>query len=322
MEHAMKIKNIVLPLALAIAAAAAPAFSADYPTRPIKIICPFGAGGVSDSAARIMAQAMEKALGQPVVVENKPGAEGAIAAMTVKNSPADGHTLLFASSSILATPLVSKAAQYDGLRDFAAISTVGKFPYGMFVHPDVPAATLKDFVAYARANPGKINYGTVNPAEHLTATNFSKAAQVEMMRVPYKTGPMTDLIAGRIQVYFGPVGNVIAHVKDGRARMLAMMARERSPLAPDVPTAEEAGIGATWMPSYQMFLAPASTPPAVIERLSKEVNAALRDPKVREQLEKTSMQVEGMTPQQLRATLEGASRTWAEFFREAGIERQ
>jgi len=318
----MKPKHLVPPLVLAFAAAAAGASAADYPTRPIKVIVPFGAGGVTDSAARITAQAIEKTLGQPVVVENKPGADGAIAAMTVKNAPADGHTLFFATSSTIATPLISKAAQYDALTDFAAISTVGKFPYAMFVHPDVPAATLKEFVAYARANPGKLNYGTVNPGEHLAATQFAKATRVDMLRVPYKQAPMTDLVAGRIQVYFGPVGNVIGHVKDGRARMLAMMGSERSPLAPDVPTAEEAGVAPPSMSSYQMFLAPVGTPPAVTERLSREINAALRDPKVREQLEKIAMQVEGMTPQQHRKTLEEAMRTWTEFFREAGIERQ
>ena len=317
----MNLKRLLFPLLVAIASAAS-ASASDIPVRPVKLIVPFGAGGVSDSAARIISQAVEKSLGQAIVVENKPGAEGAIAAMTVKNSPPDGYTLFFGTSSTLATPLISKAAQYDALRDFAPITTIGKYPYGLFVNADVPAATLKEFIAYARANPGKLNYGTVNPAEHLTATRFVKAAGVDMVRIPYKQAPMTDLVAGRIQVYFGPVGNVIAYVKDGRARMLAMLAQERSPLAPDVPTAEEAGIATVSMPSYQMFLAPAGTPAAVTERLSREINAALRDPKVREQLEKTSMQVEGMTPQQHRVALENANRVWAEFFREVGIERQ
>jgi len=318
----MSLKRIFLPLVFALAAAAPAAAADDFPTRPIRVIVPFGAGGVTDTAARVTAQAIEKALGQPVIVENKPGAEGAIAAMTVKNSPPDGYTLFFATSSTLATPLVSKAAQYDGLRDFAPISTVGKFPYAMFVHPDVPAATLKDFIAYARANPGKLNYGTVNSGEHLTATRFVQATSVDMVRIPYKQAPITDLVAGRIQVYFGPVGNVIAQVKDGRARMLAMMSTERSSLAPDVPTAEEGGVRSLSMASYQMFLAPAGTPAAVTERLSREINAALRDPKVREQLERIALQVEGMTPQQHRRSLEDANRIWTEFFREAGIERQ
>jgi len=318
----MNLKRPLLPLVLAIAAGFGTAVAADFPSRPIKVIVPFGAGGVTDSAARITAQAIEKSLGQPIVVENKPGGEGGIAANTVKSSRPDGHTLLFATSATLATPLVSSAADYDGLRDFVPISTVGKFPYGLFVNADVPAANLKEFIAYARANPGKVNYGTVNSAEYLTATQFAKAAGVDMVRIPYKQAPVIDLVAGRIQVYFGPVGNVIAHVKDGRARMLAMLAPERSPLLPDVPTLAEAGIDGVGMHSYQMFLAPVGTPPAVTERLSREINTALRDPSVRAQLEKIAMQVEGMTPQQLRTRLEEANRTWIDFFRDAGITRQ
>jgi tripartite-type tricarboxylate transporter receptor subunit TctC len=318
----MNLKRLALPIVMAIATANA-AVAADYPSRPIKLIVPFGTGGVTDATARITARAIEKALGQPVVVENRPGGDGAVAAMTVKTSPPDGHTLFYATSSTLATPLVSLAAEYDSVRDFAPISTVGKFPYGMFVHKDVPATTVREFIAHARANPGKLNYGTVNNGEYLTGSEFFKAAQVDVVRIPYKAAPVIDLVAGRIQVYFGPVGNVINHVKDGKVRMLAMFSNERSPLAPEVPTLAEAGFERrVGMPSYQMFLAPAGTPPAVTDRLSREINAALRDPEVRAQLEKTALQVEGMTPQQLRASLESANRTWTEFFREAGIQRQ
>lgn len=314
----MNLKRLASTVALSLATLAA---AADYPTRPIKVVVPFGAGGVTDSAARTTAQAIEKSLGQPVVVENRPGAEGAIAAMSVKNAAPDGYTLFFATNSTLATPLVNKAANYE-ITDFAPISTVGRFPYAMFVHADVPARTVKEFVAHARANPGKVNYATVNNGEYLAATQFMKAAAVDMVQVPYKQAPMPDVVAGRVQVSFSPVGNGIAHVKDGRLRMLAMLAPERSPLAPDVPTMTEAGIDGVTVYSYQMFLAPAKTPPEIVERLSKEINAALRITEVRAQLEKIGLSVEGMTPPQLRASLEDANRAWTKFFREAGIERQ
>lgn len=317
----MNIKNIALPLAMALAAATS-ALAADYPSRPIKLVVPFGAGGVTDTTARITARAIEKALGQPVVVENKPGGEGSIAAMSVKTSAPDGHTLFYATSSSLATPLVSRAADYDGARDFSPIGTVGKFPYAMFVAADVPAATLKQFIEHARANPGKLNYGTVNNGEYLAASQFLKAARIDVVRIPYKTSPVMDLVAGRIQVYFGPVGQGIAQAREGRIRMLAMLSDQRSPLAPDVPTLVESGMESAGMPSYQMFLAPAGVPAAVTERLSREINAALRDPAVRAQLEATGMQIEATTPQQLRANLESANRTWTAFFRDAGIERQ
>ncbi len=317
----MKLRTLLSSLFLAAALVPAAA-TAQYPNRPIKVIVPFGAGGVTDSAARITAQAIEKALGQPVVIENRPGADGAIAANSVKNAPADGYTLLFATSSVMSTPLVSKAAGFDPLRDFAPISTVGRFPYAMFVHTGVPASSVKEFISYARANPGKVNYGTVNPGEQLAAAQFLKASGVDMVHIPYKQAPMTDLIAGRIQVYFGPVGNALAYVRDGRLRMLAVLVPERSPLAPDVPTMAESGINGISVYSYQMFVAPAKTPPEIVERLSKEINAALGTPEVRAQLEKVSLAVEGMTPRQLARNLEVANGAWAQFFREAGIERQ
>jgi tripartite-type tricarboxylate transporter receptor subunit TctC len=317
----VNIKKAALPLVIALATAAS-SLAADYPSRPIKLIVPFGPGGVTDTTARITARAIEKSLGQPVVVENKPGGEGSIAAMSVKMSAPDGHTLFYATSSTLAAPLVSRAADYDGVRDFSPIGTVGKFPYAMFVATDLPAANLKQFVEHARANPGKLNYGTVNNGEYLAASQFLKAARIDVVRIPYKTSPIMDLVAGRIQVYFGPVGQGIAQAREGKVRMLAMLTEERSPLAPDVPTLVESGMESAGMPSYQMVLAPAGTPAAITDRLSREINAALRDPAVRAQLEATGMLVEGTTPQQLRTSLESANRTWTAFFRDAGIERQ
>lgn len=314
--------RIVMATLLFVAALVPPAATAQYPSRPIRLIVPFGAGGVTDAVARISARELEKQLGQPVVVENKPGAEGAIAANAVKNAAADGYTLFFATNSVLSTPLVSKAAGFDPLLDFAPISTVGRFPFAMFVHADVPATSVKDFIAYARANPGKLNYGTVNPAEQLAAAQFVKASGVDIVRIPYKSGPVTDLLAGRIQIYFGPVGAALAHSKEGRVRILATLVPERTALTPDVPTMAEAGIAGITVQSYQMFLAPANTPPEIVARLSRELNAAIAKPEVRAELEKISLIPEGMTPEQLARSLADAQRVWTQFFREAGLERQ
>lgn len=309
-------------LASLLLAASIPGAAADYPARSIRIVVPFGPGGVTDAVARITARALEKSLGQPVVVENKPGAEGAIAANTVKNAPPDGYTLFFATSSSLATPLVSKAAGFDPIADFAPISTVGRFPYALFVANDVPAASVKDLVAHARANPGKLNYGTVNVGEQLAAAQFLKAANVDMLRIPYKQSPVTELIAGRIQLYFGPVGMGLAHAKEGRVRILATMVPERTPLTPDVPTIAEAGIGAVAVYSYQMLLAPARTPREVVEKLSREINIAVANPQVRADLERASLVAEGMTPAELARQIAEANRTWVQFFRDAGVEAQ
>ncbi len=314
--------RILMATLLFVAALVPPAATAQYPSRSIRLIVPFGPGGVTDAVARISARELEKQLGQPVVVENKPGAEGAIAANTVKNAAADGYTLFFATNSVLSTPLVSKAAGFDPLLDFAPISTVGRFPFAMFVHADVPATSVKDFIAYARANPGKLNYGTVNPAEQLAAAQFVKASGVDMVRIPYKSGVVTELLAGRIQLYFGPVGGALAHSKEGRVRILATLVPERTALTPDVPTMAEAGITGITVQSYQMFLAPANTPREIVARLSRELNAAIAKPEVRAELEKISLIPEGMTPEQLARSLADAQRVWTQFFREAGLERQ
>jgi len=314
----------LLPI-LALAAILAPTPSdAQYPARPIRLVVPFTAGGVTDSVARITANHLSKSLGQPVVVENRPGADGAIAAQTVKAAPADGYTLLFATNSVLSIPLVSKSAGFETFADFTPVSTVGRFPFAMFVHPDVPSKSVKDLVDYARANPGKLNYASVNPGEQLITGQFLKATGVDMVRVPYKGGAaaLPDLVAGRIHVYFTPIGNGLGHAREGRVRMLATLLPERTPLAPDVPTMAEAGVAGLSVMSYQLVMAPTGTPRDVVERLSAEVNAAVRDPGVRAQLEKVSLVVEGMTPQQTAAMLEEANRTWAQFFREAGIAPQ
>ena len=315
-------KRRTLLASLLLLAFTLPAAAQGYPSRPIKIVVPFGAGGVTDSVARITARALEKSLGQPVVVENKPGADGAIAATTVKNAPADGYTLFFATSSSLSTPLVTKAAGFDPISDFAPISTVGGFPYAIFVTNDVPAKTLQEFVAHVRANPGKLNYGTVNTGEQLAAAQFSKSAGIEMMQIPYKQSPVTELLAGRIQVYIGPVGQAIMHAKDGRVRMLATFPPERTPLTPDVPTLAEAGFPIPAGFSYQMLLAPAKTPAEVVARLAREVQAAIANPAIRADLEKVSLVPRSMAPADLSVQIADAHRAWGQFFRDAGIVAQ
>jgi tripartite-type tricarboxylate transporter receptor subunit TctC len=319
----LRLTGLLPVLALAATLASVPS-GAQYPARPIRLVVPFTAGGVTDSVARITANHISKSLGQPVVVENRPGADGAIAAQTVKAAAPDGYTLLFATNSVLSVPLVSKTAGFDTFADFVPVSTVGRFPFALFVHPDVPSKSVKELVDYARANPGKLNYATVNPGEQLITGQFIKATGVDMVRIPYKGGAaaLPDLVAGRIQVYFTPVGNGVGHAREGRVRMLATLLPERTPLAPEVPTMTEAGVAGISVMSYQMILAPAGTPPELVERLSAEVNAAVRDPGVRAQLEKVSLVVEGMTPQQTAKMIAEADRAWAQFFREAGISAQ
>ena len=313
----MKKRQALAFLAATFAIAAFPA-AAQYPAKPIRLLVPFPAGGPTDGVARTVAQAMTKSLGQPIVVENKPGAEGAIAAQTAAAAAPDGYTLFFATSSVLALPVVAKPAPFDTFKDFEPISTVGRFAFGMVVNPSVPAQTMGEFVAYARANPGKLNFGSANVGEHMAAAQFMKATGTDMVRIPYKGAAQTlpDLVAGRVQVYFTPVAGTIGHVKDGRLRMLATLLPQRLAIAPDVPTMTEAGVNGVSVQSWQVIVAPAKTPKDIVERLSRAVNAALHDPEARAQLENRALFIEGSTPHRLVEILHESNREWTQFVRE------
>jgi tripartite-type tricarboxylate transporter receptor subunit TctC len=310
--------TLVASVALLVPAVPAVAAGAPWPEKPIRIVVPFAAGGVTDLAARIVARAMQKSLGQPVSVENRIGGDGAAAARFVKAAAPDGYTLFFATSSSLATPLVQKDAGFDPLEDFAAISTVGGFPYAMFVNAKVPVRTVQDLVAYGRTN--KLGYGTVNTGEHLAATQFAKAAGIEMTRVPYNTSPMGDLAAGKIQVYIGPVGQGLAEARSGRVRLLATFTNERTPLTPSVPTLGEENLP---LPSaslsHQMLLAPAKTPVEIVARLAREVQAAVGTPAVKAELQQVGLIPKASGAGELAKQLAEEQKTWKQFVVEAGL---
>ena len=316
----MKLLRSLMPLALLAALASAPAL-AEYPERPVRLVVPFPAGGPSDTAARIVSQALTKSLGKPVIIENKPGADGAIGAQTVKAATPDGYTLFWGTSGVLALPVIAKPVPFDVVTDFAPVSSVGQFAFGMYVHPGVPSKSLKDFIAHARAHPGQLNYATGNTAEHLAAARFMKAAGVDMVRVPYKGSAqlMPDLIAGRVQVNFGPVGGALQHAREGKIRMLATLLPERTPVTPEVPSMAEAGVPGLVVGTYQMILAPAKTPRPIVDRLVRDVNLALKDAGVRAQLEQLALSVEGSTPEGLATFIQDNNRIWSQFARDAGL---
>jgi tripartite-type tricarboxylate transporter receptor subunit TctC len=313
MKRRALLASLLLACALWASAAGAP-----WPERPIKVIVPFAAGSASDSVARIVARALQKSLYQPVLVENRPGGDGAAAATFVKNAPPDGYTLLFATSSTLATPLVQRKAGFEPLVDFAPISTVGGFPYAMFVNPKVPVRSAQELVAYARTN--KVSYGTVNAGEHLAATQFSKATGIEMTRVSVGASPVGELAAGRIQLYIAPLAQALAESKSGRVRLLATLTNERTALTPTVPSlAEEALPVPAANLSHQMLLAPAKTPPDVVARLAREVQAAVAIPAVRTELQNLSLVPRATSPGQLARELAEADKLWRQFVIEAGL---
>ena len=315
----------LLSLACIAFAAAAYTHAADqYPSKPIRLIVPFAAGGASDSAARVVARSLSRTLGQPLVVDNRPGANGAVAGQTVSSAAPDGYTLLWGVGSMVAIPLVHKAPSFDSLASFSPVSLTGQFAFGMFVYPGVPARSVDEFVKYARVNADKLVYASATMSEYLAAAQFMKASQTALTRVPYKGGAqaMPDLLAGRVHVYFTPIGPALPYSTDGRLRMLGVLLPQRSPAAPNVPTMSEAGLPAVSVPSWQAIFAPPKMTSDIIDRLVRATNIAVEDAEVRQQFEKLLLQPQGSTPERLRALVARDVETWRVFIRENNIPQE
>jgi tripartite-type tricarboxylate transporter receptor subunit TctC len=295
--------------------------AAEYPAKPIRLIVPFATGGASDTAARSLGQALHKALGQQIVVDNRPGANGAIAAQAVLGAPADGYTLLWGVASMAALPLVMKSPPFQSLGDFAPVSMVGQFAFCLVVHPGVPARSVAEFAAYARENPGRLNYASSTVAEFRSAAQFMKSAGISMVRVPYKGGAqvMPDLVAGHVQVHFGTMSSALPYANDGRLRMLAVLLPRRSLAAPDVSTLAEAGMPDLSVPTWQAVFAPPGTPRGIVERLSREIASALQGSELRGQYARQLLQIDGSTPEALAALIETDAVAWKQFVRDNGI---
>jgi tripartite-type tricarboxylate transporter receptor subunit TctC len=306
---------------IAILAFSLPVFS-QYPTRPVRFIVGFPPGGSADPTTRIIGAALAEQLGQAVVVENRPGADSAIAAEQMTRLPADGYTIMFASNSAMtAAVALRKNPTYDPLKDFSPISMVGRATVVLYAHPDVPAKTLQEFVAYAKANPGKLNYGTGNPLSILYNTQLMQATGIEMLHVPYKgEGPlMPDILTGRVHSSFLSTLNAISLSKEGKLRPLAVLLKSRSPLLPEVPTIDEAGVPQVTVRQWAGVFGPPKMPAEIVARLNKEVNAAVRKPSVVEQLLKYGYQPEGSTPEGLLAINRDDLALWRKLVAEAKI---
>jgi len=309
-------------LAAALAVVAGSVLAQSYPSKPIRFIVGFPPGGSADPTTRIIGAALSEQLGQPVVVENRPGGDSAIAAEQVTRLPADGYTIMFASNSAMtAAVALRKAPAYDPLRDFTPISLVGRATVFFYVHPDVPAKTLAEFIAHARANPGKLNYGTGNPLSILYNLQLMNATGVSMVHIPYKgEGPLNpDLLAGRVQSSFLSTLSAISNAKEGRLRPLAVLLEARSPLLPDVPTIDEAGVPQVTVRQWAGVFGPPKMPPDVVERLNREVNAAIRRPEVREKLQGYGYAAEGSTPERLAEINRDDLTLWRRLVKEAAI---
>jgi len=311
-------RAVALLVAMLLAAPAA----AQFPSKPIRVLVPFGAGSSTDIVMRILAQPLGLSLGQPVVVENKPGADGAIAAAEVARAPADGHTLVLGTNSpFSAVPHLRRNAPYDALADFTPVSLVGNYTFFVVVHPSVPVRTLGELIAHARANPGKLNYGTGNTSSIVLTAMFATLANIDLVHVPYKSEPpaVTDLLSGTIQMMITSFAPAAPHLREGKLRALVTTLPKRSPLLPDVPSIVEAGLPKFPIESWAGMFGPAKMPKDVTERLNRELNSLLQRADVRESLFRQAFEPRGATVEEFAAYVRQQLDVWGKAIRQAGI---
>ena len=300
------------------------ALAQTYPAKPIRLVVPFPPGGSADVVARSVAQAMGQGLGQPVVVENKAGADGIIAGEAVMKSPPDGYTLLLATNTAFnAAPILHKVVPYNPVTDFTPVGKVGNFGFFVFVNDTVPARNLAQLIDYARANPGKVTYGSGNSTSIIATARLAQQAKVNLVHVPYKgDAPMTlDLLAGRVNMAIA-TGTLLPHVKEGKLRVLATLLPQRAGSLPDVPTLPEAGAEQIPMTPWAGIFGPAKMPREIVDRLARELTRALVQPDVRAQLEAVAFQPQGSSSEELALLLREQIDIWAKAGREAGITPQ
>jgi tripartite-type tricarboxylate transporter receptor subunit TctC len=323
----MKIRTILLVAVFIAAAAAAPARAQDYPVRPITLIVPYAAGGGNDVMARIVADKMGAALGQPIVVENRGGAGGSIATRAVAHAPADGYTLGLGGTGTLAIdPSLYPNVGYDPRKDFAPIGLIATSALVVLVHPSVPAKTIPELIALARKEPGKLAYASagVGSGIHLGAELFAYMAGIKLTHIPYKgSAPaLTDLLGGHVQIYFSSLPPAIGLVQDGKVRALAVTGPERSKIFPDLPTVAEAALPGYAAVLHYGIVAPARTPKPVVDKLAAALGVAIASPDVAKKIATDGAEIMGMTPAEYAADIDREEAKWSEVVRRSGAKAE
>jgi tripartite-type tricarboxylate transporter receptor subunit TctC len=316
-----------IPLLIIALAASCFAQAQTYPSRPVRLIVPFPVGSTPDIVARTLGQKLAEAWGQPVVVENKPGAGGNIGTAEAARAVRDGYTLLIGSNGPIAVnPALYKDLPYSPAKDLKPISLLAAAPQVLVVHPSVPASDLKKFVEYARANPDKLSYGSVGAgsASHLTMELLKSQAKIALVHVPYKGFPpaVQDLLSGQIQATFAIVPAVLPQIRAGKLKALAVTSEKRTALAPDIPTVSEQGLPQFDATAWQGLLCPAGTPPDTIERISRETQKAMHAADLRELLGKQGFEVIGSTPQEFAAFIRAESAKWGAVVKATGAKAE
>jgi tripartite-type tricarboxylate transporter receptor subunit TctC len=299
------------------------AFAQAWPSKPITMVVPFPPGGPTDLVARVLAQKLTEQLGQNVVVDNKGGANGNIGAQAVARAPADGHTILYNTSSITLSPALYKNLQYSVEKDFTPVALTAVVPLALVVHPSIPANNVKEFVAYAKANPGKLTYGSAGNGNvtHLGAFQFVQANGIDAVHAPFKGSAPADvaLVSGEIQFLTDTINSVMGFVRDKRLKLLAVTSAKRMSLFPDTPTLAESGMPGFEVGAWQGVMVPAATPKPVVDRLNAEINKALQQPDVKAKLAAQGAEPLGSTTAEYAAYVKKEIARWGQVVKASGV---
>jgi tripartite-type tricarboxylate transporter receptor subunit TctC len=320
----MQRRNLLALLAAVALAWPLSAFAQEYPNKPIRLVVPFPPGGVADLLARTLAERLQARLGQSVVVENKAGAGTVLASDFVAAAPPDGYTLLLAASSLGAAPAIMKKVRYDPVKSFAPVTLVAQVSHWLVVNPKLPVNSVAELIAYAKARPGQLSYGSTGTgtSTHLEAELFEELAGIHMVHIPYRgSGPaLTDLIGGQTQLMFDALGSSVGMVKDGRLRALAVTTVKRSPAAPEVPSVAESGLPGFDVMPWLGIVAPAGTPTPIVVKLHAEIVQAMDTPEVREQFRQRGLPLVLNTPAEFGPFIVQETAKWLRVVKAAGIQ--
>ena len=325
----MRVKTLFAAAAtfLALSGVIGLAEAQTYPSRVITLVIPFAPGGSTSIVGRVIADKMSQLLGQSIVVDNRPGAGGTVGTKYVAKSDPDGYTLLLGYTGTLAIgPSLYKEVGYDPSKDFAPIGMIGNAPSALVVHPSFPAHTVAELIAYAKANPGKVNFGSagVGSVNHITGEYFARTAGIQLVHIPYKgTGPaLTDLLGGHIPMALAPIPATNPNVAAGLLRALAVTSKTRSNLLPEVPTISETGLTGFEASLYYGLVAPAGTPRPVIDRLNTELRAALASDEVKKQLGLDGTEITSGSPEDYADFIDKDEKKWSELVKASGVEQE
>lgn len=319
-------KKLALRMIVAGAAAiglTAGASAQDFPSKSLKFVVPFAAGSATDSLARIVGEHLSKSLGRPVVVENLPGASGVIAAQNVARAEPDGHTVLITTNTTHgANQSLLKNVPYDAVNSFEAVGKLGTITLALTTHPAVPAKTVEEFIAYAKANPGKLTFGAGSSSSRIAGEMLKSLAGLDITYVPYRSNPqaITDLLGGQINIVFADISTTLPQIRAGKVNGLAVSTAKRSVLAPELPTMEEGGVKGYDLAAWFAAFVPAKTPRASVDKLNQALMAAVNDPATKERLLAAGIEPETSTPDELKAFVGTEIAKWAGIVKAAGIQ--